>query len=81
MSAPWVQAHIASLHHDLGKLRSVQKELEQATASLERYRQMHAMDREQILHLQDEVRAFSDSEKQLLLAQVWHQQFGYVLMS
>ncbi|CDJ36090.1 uncharacterized protein EMH_0061940 [Eimeria mitis] len=62
-------AHIASLQQDLGKLCAVQKDFEQAHASLERCRQMHAVDREQILRLEEELKAYAEKEKQLLLIQ------------
>ncbi|CDJ61169.1 hypothetical protein, conserved [Eimeria maxima] len=62
-------AHIASLQQDLGKLCVVQKDFEQAHASLERCRQMHAIDKEQILRLEEQLKAFTEKEKQLLLIQ------------
>ncbi|CDJ42852.1 hypothetical protein ETH_00031765 [Eimeria tenella] len=62
-------AHIAALQQDLGKLRSVQKDFDQATAALERSRQIHAVDREQIMRMEEELKAFSENEKQIMLIQ------------
>lgn len=70
LSFPVVQAQIASLQQHIGKLCVVEKDFEQAQASLERCRQMHTLDREQILRLEDELKAFTEKEKQLLLIQV-----------
>ncbi|CDJ54002.1 Myosin-9, related [Eimeria brunetti] len=62
-------AHIASLQQDMGKLCAVQKDFEEAHASLERCRHMHAIDREQILRLEEELKAFAEKEKHSLLIQ------------
>lgn len=48
----------------------MQKDFDQATAALERSRQIHAVDREQIMRMEEELKAFSENEKQIMLIQV-----------
>ncbi|OEH78628.1 myosin-related protein [Cyclospora cayetanensis] len=60
-------AHIAALQQDLSRLHSVQKNFVEAADSLDRCKQQHAVDQEQILQLQEEVKALLHSRKHALL--------------
>lgn len=65
-----MQAHISALQQELVRLRSSQKDFEQATASLEHCRQMHASDRQQILKLEETVKACIENEQHYLIIKV-----------
>ncbi|KAL8427831.1 hypothetical protein ACSSS7_007509 [Eimeria intestinalis] len=63
-------AQLASVRQELGKLRTVQTDLEEARALLERGRRLHSVDRKRICRLEEEIKAIGDIEQQLLISRV-----------
>ncbi|KAL8275147.1 hypothetical protein Esti_000897 [Eimeria stiedai] len=62
-------AQLSSVRQELGRLRAVQTDLEEARALLERGRKLHSVDQKRICKLEKEVKAIADIEQQLLIAQ------------